>query len=181
MTRPSEDDRAAVDRAFAELVAGYHLTADRPLAPAGETPQARDDAPLERADPQPTVEGRAAELTTGPSAEGPGSGPPDTRWADEHPLFRFSEPAPEPAPPEPVEPRYVPDAMPPLAAPAVPALLGWIGIGWAALVVLAAAFGARFPSWVGWLAVLGFVGGFVILVTRLPRHRSPDAGDGAVL
>jgi hypothetical protein len=34
---------------------------------------------------------------------------------------------------------------------------------------------------VGWFAVLGFVGGFVILVTRLPRHRSPDAGDGAVL
>ena len=30
MVRPSEDDREAIDRAFAEMVAGYHLTADRP-------------------------------------------------------------------------------------------------------------------------------------------------------
>jgi hypothetical protein len=28
MVLPSEDDRDAIDRAFAELVAGYHLTAD---------------------------------------------------------------------------------------------------------------------------------------------------------
>ena len=31
MTRPDEDDRAAIDRAFAEMMAGYHLTAERPL------------------------------------------------------------------------------------------------------------------------------------------------------
>ena len=30
MVLPSEDDRDAIDRAFAELVAGYHLTADPP-------------------------------------------------------------------------------------------------------------------------------------------------------
>jgi hypothetical protein len=29
MVPPSEDDRDAIDRAFAELVAGYHLTAGR--------------------------------------------------------------------------------------------------------------------------------------------------------
>ena len=167
MTRPSEDDRAAVDRAFAEMVAGYHLTADRPV----ETP--REDEPPAAPESQSASGGRAAEVVR--------NGEPDAHWADEHPLFRFVEP-PAPAPePEPVEPRYVPDPLPPLNAPAVPALLGWIGIGWAALVVLAAAFGARFPAWVGWVAVLGFVGGFVILITRLPRHRSPDDGDGAVL
>ena len=180
MTRPSEDDRSAVDRAFAELVAGYHLTAERPLAPAGETQPAREEQPAEGAEPRPAADGRSSEVTT-PSSGAPVSGEPDGRWADEHPLFRFPEPEPEPAPAEPAEPRYVPDPMPPLDAPAVPALLGWIGIGWAALVVLAAAFGARLPAWVGWVAVIGFVGGFVILVTRLPRHRSPDAGDGAVL
>ena len=32
----SEDDREAIDRAFAELVAGYHLTADRCDAPVPE-------------------------------------------------------------------------------------------------------------------------------------------------
>ena len=30
MALPSEDDRDAIERAFAELVAGYHLTADAP-------------------------------------------------------------------------------------------------------------------------------------------------------
>jgi hypothetical protein len=168
MTRPSEDDRAAVDRAFAEMVASYHLTADRPVEkpPEDEQPAAPEG--------QTASSGRAPEVVR--------SGEPDAHWADEHPLFRFVEPAPEPAAePEPAELRYVPDPLPPLTTPAVPALLGWIGIGWAALVVLAAAFGARFPAWVGWLAVLGFVGGFVILVTRLPRHRSPEDGDGAVL
>ena len=32
----SDDDREAIDRAFAELVAGYHLTADRSDAPVSE-------------------------------------------------------------------------------------------------------------------------------------------------
>ena len=179
MTRPGEDDRAAVDRAFAELVAGYHLTADRPVASTPDQPGA-EDQPVGGGDAQAAVDGQPAGLTA-PTSGVPRSGEPDGRWADEHPLFRFTEPEPEAPAPEPVEPRYVPEPMPPFAAPAVSALLGWIGIGWAALVVLAAAFGARFPAWVGWLAVLGFVGGFVILVLRLPRHRSPDAGDGAVL
>jgi hypothetical protein len=168
MTRPSEDDRAAVDRAFAEMVAGYHLTAERPVVePVEPVPPAEPD-------PQPATSDQPAETAR--------SGDPDAHWADEHPLFHFVvDPEPRPPVPEPAAPRYVPDPLPPLPAPAVPAVLGWIGIAWAALVVLAAAFGLRFPSWVGWLAVLGFVGGFVILVTRLPRHRSPDAGDGAVL
>jgi hypothetical protein len=59
--------------------------------------------------------------------------------------------------------------------------LGWIGIAYSALIVLAASFGVHFPSWAGWLAVGGFVVGFGLLMTRLPRDRPPDAGDGAVL
>ena len=49
------------------------------------------------------------------------------------------------------------------------------------LLVLAATFGLRFPTWAGWLAVGSFLTGFGILMTQLPRHRPPDAGDGAVL
>ena len=37
MALPSEDDRDAIDRAFAELVAGYHLTADQPDPRSTET------------------------------------------------------------------------------------------------------------------------------------------------
>ncbi|SDS06761.1 hypothetical protein SAMN04488543_1002 [Friedmanniella luteola] len=164
MTRPSEDDRAAFDRAFAEMMAGYHLTAER----------ASDVAAGDAA---------AAATTTEPPAETPAVDDAGRRW-EQLPLFQFPaederRPPGEPAEEEP-EP-YVPEPLPPLDPPALPALLGWLGIGWAALVVLAAAFGARFPSWVGWVAVLGFLGGFAVLVARLPRHRPPGSGDGAVL
>jgi len=148
MVLPSEDDRDAIDRAFAELVAGYHLTADPPEPVTSISDTA--DAP---------------------------------NWAIDHPLFGFNE-APADAPAtsgEPSQDRYVPEPLPPLGRPGVPALLGWIGIGYAIIIVLAATFGLRFPPWTGWIAVGSFVGGFGILMTRLPRDRPPDAGDGAVL
>lgn len=151
MSRGHEDDREAVDRAFAELVAGYHLTADRP-------------------DPQP-----AASAETPPGAEA------DESWADHHPLFHFDPAPPEPAPEPPADLRYVPEPLPPMSRPGVPVLIGWIGIAYAVLLVLAATFGLRAPVWAGWLAVGSFLVGFGILMTQLPRSRPPDAGDGAVL
>ncbi len=160
MTRPDEDDRAAVDRAFADLVAGYHLTADRP--PLEQPAESRADAEVL---PRPALEPEASEA--------------DPHWADNHPLFHL--PVQPPAKPvQPIE-QYVPQPMPPLGRPAAPVLLGWLGIGWAVLVVLAAAFGANLPSWICWAAVVGFLAGFGVLVSQLPRNRPPDAGDGAVL
>jgi hypothetical protein len=160
MGLPSEDDRDAIDRAFAELVAGYHLTADRPDVFSSESQD------------EPTVSSPAHEVEESTA-----------NWAADHPLFGFAEStaeAPRPAP-KPAEERYVPEPLPPLRRPAIPALLGWIGIGYAIIVVLAATFGLRFPAWAGWVAVGSFVGGFGILMTRLPRERPPGAGDGAVL
>ncbi len=165
MTRPSEDDRDAIDRAFAEMMAGYHLTAERPSdVTTGE------------------ASASGAATATEPPESTPAVDEPDRRW-EQVPLFRFPVEDERPPEPEPVEEeeRYVPEPLPPIDPPALPALLGWLGIGWAALVVLAAAFGARFPSWVGWVAVVGFLGGFAVLVARLPRHRPPGSGDGAVL
>ena len=155
MVLPSEDDRDAIDRAFAELVAGYHLTADPP-------DQLTNEPPTEPVTPMP-------------------DGAPS--WATDHPLFGLMEtPADVQASSlEPSQDRYVPEPLPPLGRPGVPALLGWIGIGYAIVIVLAATFGLRFPAWTGWIAVGSFVGGFGILMTRLPRDRPPDAGDGAVL
>ncbi len=157
MVLPSEDDRDAIDRAFAELVAGYHLTADAPDTDTTEPP-------TEPVSP-PSV----------PDADGAAN------WAGDHPLFGVAE-TPHDAQTYSAEPeRYVPEPLPPLRRPGVPALLGWIGIGYAILIVLAATFGLSFPTWAGWVAVGSFVGGFGILMTRLPRDRPPDAGNGAVL
>jgi hypothetical protein len=161
MVLPSEDDRDAIDRAFAELVAGYHLTADAP-------------------DPDPTEP--PTEPVASPSLPDAADGGA-VNWATDHPLFGFVE-APAEAQTssdEPYQDRYVPEPLPPLGRPGVPAMLGWLGIGYALIIVLAATFGLRFPAWAGWIAVGSFVGGFGILMTRLPRDRPPDAGDGAVL
>ena len=159
MAPPSEDDRDAIDRAFAELVAGYHLTADGPDSETTEPSTEPVNPPL---------------ISEANSA---------ANWATDHPLFDLADkPADAQTSSEkPFQDHYVPEPLPPLRRPAVPALLGWIGIGYAIVIVLAATFGLRFPAWAGWIAVGSFVGGFGILMTRLPRERPPDAGDGAVL
>lgn len=142
------EDRESVDRAFADLVSRYHLTAERPEPPAAPGPK--------------------------PAA--------DAGWADGHPLFRTADlPAPPEEEDEAAADRFVPEPPPPLPRPAWPVLVAWAGMGFAALVVLAASFGLPLPIWVGAAAWIGFVGGFGLLVVRLPRHRPPDAGDGAVL
>jgi hypothetical protein len=168
MVRPSEDDREAIDRAFAEMVAAYHLTADRPERPTDQAMPA----------PASSTEGSGVE------AGGVDGSVVDSTWADAHPLFSFVE-SPKPPEPsviddEPVEP-YEPDPLPPLRRPGVPALVGWIGMAYAVVVVLAGTFGVVFPVWAGWLGVCGFIGGFGILMSRLPRNRPPGSGNGAVV
>ena len=164
-----DDDHDSVDRAFAELVAGYHLTAERPVEP-------RPTAEL-TATEEPATESGAASGVAGTSepAETAVLPPPvdpvfPTAWRTGP---TFDAPA--------AEERYVPDPLPPLSRPGAPALVGWTGVLFAAAVVLAAGFGADLPRWLGWLAVSCFIVGSVVLLTQLPRHRPPDAGDGAVL
>lgn len=157
-----DDDRAAVDRAFAELVAGYHLTAER------------DESHLAL---ELTGDGAATEAAEPETAEVPVlpvlPPPPDVV----QPLAWRASPTPAPLPAE----RYVPDPLPPLARPKAPALVGWGAVLFAAVVVLAAGFGLDLPVWLGYLAVTSFIVGSVVLLTQLPRNRPPDAGDGAVL
>jgi hypothetical protein len=166
MALPSEDDRDAIDRAFAELVAGYDLTADQPDPRSTETSD------------------ETAALADGLTSSAPDAADGATRWAADHPLFGFLDRPADAGPSrneEPTEERFVPEPLPPIQRPGVPALLGWLGIGYAIIIVLAATFGLRFPAWAGWIAVGSFVGGFGILMTRLPRERPPGSGDGAVL
>jgi hypothetical protein len=70
---------------------------------------------------------------------------------------------------------------PPWPRLSLPALLGWLGIFLAIGVVVVAAVGIPLPVWAGWLAIVAFVGGFGLLLSRLPRRRPPGSGDGACL
>ena len=145
------DDREAVDAAFAEIIAGYHLTADRP-------------------DP----------MLLDPTADPPATPREVAPAVIEVQVFRF-EPTATPPKAKPVEPeeRFVPPPVEPLPRPGLPALLGWIGISYAVAFIMITAVGIRLPDWAGWLAIVGFVGAFAIMISRLPKERPPN--DGAVL
>ncbi|MBA8794341.1 hypothetical protein FHX74_001960 [Friedmanniella endophytica] len=162
----------AVDRAFAELVAGYHLTAE-PLRPElGDDPAEDPARPGRTAEPETFSGEQRAPGTRRPAPQ------LDSRWADEHPLFSFpAEPPPEPEPEE----SYDPGPPPPWPRPSAAVLVGWIAVVFALLVMIGAALGAPVPRWMGWTAVGAFVGGFALLLSRLPRTRPPGSGDGAVL
>lgn len=149
------DDREAIDRAFAELVAGYHLTADRP-----------DSLVADHSVEQRLPDGAPSESAPDPAPEA------------EQVLLRLPEPL-ELASPAAHEDRFIPPPVEPLPRLSASALLGWIGIGYAVVFVLLTAVGIRLPALAGWLAIGGFVSSFAILVSQLPRSRPP--GDGAVL
>ena len=197
MAGQGRDDREAIDRAFAEMIAGYHLTADpavrtdRDLAERDRTDRERDDQQLAERGPdgdqqtdrdrEPPEAGDSEPPRAGEKGSSAGSRIDlDSRWADEHPLFSFTEPDPE-TEPEPVEERFEPGEPPPWPRPSAAVLVGWIGVGFAVLTVIAAALGAPVARWVAWTAIGAFVGGFALLLSRLPRHRPPGSGDGAVL
>lgn len=163
------DDRAAVDRAFADLVAGFHVTAERP-----DPDQPSDwDEPAQ----DPPAPGSVFETPT-PDRHQIGEPPfeptefelPEIEVPDED---EESEPTPEE--------RYEPGPVAPLPRPAWPMLAGWVGIGYAVLTVLAVALGFALPHWAAVAGVIGFAAGLGLLLSRLPRHRPPDAGDGAVV
>ncbi|HET9871712.1 MAG TPA: hypothetical protein VFP89_03825 [Propionibacteriaceae bacterium] len=183
MARPGEDDREAIDRAFAEMMAGYHLTADRPdpVSRTGESPVtvAGEDSLSVAGGESPSGSHPAPAQPKDPAAP---VKPVDTSWVDAHPLFSYQPPPAAPADSaEDHEDRFTPPPPPPLPKPAWPVLIAWLGLGYSILIMLAAVVGVMVPPWAGWMALIGFVGGMGLLFARLPRTRPPDAGDGAVL
>jgi len=107
-----------------------------------------------------------AEPTAEPSVEPPSGEvePPDVASGDEE------------------EERFVPPPPPPLPRVAPDRLVAWLGIFGAPVVLLTAVLvGVHLPGWLGYLLVAGFVGGFVYLVTRMPRGPRDPADDGARL
>jgi hypothetical protein len=76
---------------------------------------------------------------------------------------------------------FVPPPPPPLPATDPLTKLGWVGLlGGPLALLLSALFGLGLDGWLGLLAVMSFVGGFVMLVARMkdrpPDDADPDAG-----
>lgn len=149
---------AEIDRRFAELVERYYRGGGtgQPDGPARPDQHARPEA-----SPRP-----------------PGS---SQDWRTGHPLFQLNpEPDDVVDPPDQGE-RYVPQPMEPMPRLSRPALVGSLMLTTSALMGLLAVLGLPFPPWAGLLAITGFTLGMIILLSRLPRHRDPEDGDGAVL
>ena len=120
--RSGDPDRDAVDRAFAELVAGYHLTAEPPEPPPW-------DPPVPGSAPSPGIGVRAPAPPAPTASRATGSTRTRTR----------RRPAPMPAE------GYDPGPPPPLPRPPWPVLVGWIGLGYAMLTVLRSRSGSQLP------------------------------------
>ena len=177
---------ADLDAAFAEIIAGWDDVAPDPVPrwpvaedtdPAADVPppssleHIRDvrDHGLPTPDVDPGGAPDAAEAATspggGPRPVEPASGPRDWELADT------------------VDDHFTPPEPPPLPRGDVISRLAWAGVLLGPVFLLCAGLFWRDVSrlWLA-LAALGFIGGFVVLVMRLPQTRDDDTGDdGAVV
>jgi hypothetical protein len=82
------------------------------------------------------------------------------------------------------EGHYVPPPPPPLPVLEPRRKAAWIGLfGSPLAMLLGIVFGWTYPTWVSFLLVVAFVGGFGYLVATMPRGRGDDwsGDDGAVV
>lgn len=81
--------------------------------------------------------------------------------------------------PEPTD-RFVPPTPPPGPGLVLPRHLPWLGVfGAPAVLLVALVTGLDLPSWLGYLLVASFVGGFVHLVFTMNRGGRDPWDDGA--
>jgi hypothetical protein len=132
--------------------------------------------------------GARAELDDDDPAADPGAGPdaPEGYDAtDGAALRRLFRPLPE-ARPDALEPdgedededAFVPPPPPP--APKLPPdrLLAWLGLfGSPTVLLVCLVLNVGLPSWLGYLLVASFIGGFVYLVAKMPRGTDIDPWD----
>lgn len=80
------------------------------------------------------------------------------------------------------EDRFVPPPPPPLPRVARDRMLAWAGLfGSPALLLTAVVLSVHLPSWIGYLLVAWFIGGFLYLVVQMPRGPRDPGDDGAQL
>ncbi len=122
--------------------------------------------------------GDRADLDDGSAAE---VAPPPAVPAEDR--IRPADPEPYVDPPAPVpddEDRFVPPDPAPLPIPTPDRGIAWLGVFGAPVVLLVSLLvGIDLPTWVGWLLVVWFVGGFVYLVHQMPREPRSPWDDGS--
>jgi hypothetical protein len=173
------------DLTFAQLVAGF----DRPLGgtiapwPVDEDLSAED---ARVADERDTRDSRGANSTSGETDTGTGADDRGRRWHDREEDPRASDDeylaVTWQSRRDESEEHFVPDPPAPLPHLEPYQQLAWAGVIGGPLALLVAALtGVSFPDWISWLAIVGFVGGFVTLVATMSDDDDWDSDDGAVV
>lgn len=81
---------------------------------------------------------------------------------------------------EEVEDRFVPPEPPPLPRLAPDRALAWAGVfGSPVILMICLILSISIPTWLGYLLVIGFVGGFIYLVVQMPHEPREPWDDGA--
>lgn len=80
------------------------------------------------------------------------------------------------------EGRFIPPVPPPIPRPKGPRLMAWLGVlGVPVLLVVVMLLTLELPPSITSLLVVWFLGGFLYLVSQMPRQRDDPWDDGAVL
>jgi hypothetical protein len=174
---PEEPDPLDVDRAFAAIVAGWADDAGAGSWPEEEnlSPATRrvadepDDAKPDRDDVPPADPADPVDLAEPVDlAGGPATGP-------------LLPPIGRPEPREIELEEFVPPEPPPIPRGDAFTMLAWAGVIIGPIFLLTAVIAWRTaPQVLVLTAISGFVGGFIVLVSRMPKHRDDD-DDGAVV
>jgi hypothetical protein len=166
-----EPDPLDVDSAFAAIIAGW---ADAPTS--GNWP-AEEDLSSGRHRRADDPSGRSIESDDDADDEpdddslAPAGGPLIPSIGAHH----ADRPEEEPE-------AFVPPDPPPLPRGDVVSRLAWAGVLGGPVFLLTAVIGWRSaPPILVLAAIAGFVGGFVALVSRMPKHRDDDDDNGAVV
>jgi hypothetical protein len=171
------------DLTFAQLVAGF----DRPLGgtiapwPVDEDLTAADARVVDERDSPPA-----------PTADPESGDPGRRRWGDREDDARASDDEflavtwqsrrDDGAESRDREEHFVPDPPAPLPHLEPFKQLAWAGVVGGPLALLVAALtGLELPEWLTWLAIVGFIGGFVTLVATMSDDDDWDPDDGAVV
>ncbi|MFI8346080.1 hypothetical protein [Streptomyces sp. NPDC085596] len=174
------------DAVWRAIVAGYGA---EPPDPPGSRPfRSIEDLALPEKDLEPAEDAEEAG-----DAEDAGDGADDeaTKAAPVRPLGSSVRFAPgvgprdhSPAEPDDGEGHFVPPEPPPLPVADTTAKFAWLGVvGGPILLLLAVLLGWEMTWWLTTLAIGGFLGGFVTLVTRMRTDEDgdDDPGRGAVV
>lgn len=78
--------------------------------------------------------------------------------------------------------RFVPPPVPPVPTATPDRMAAWVGLfGSPTVLLLSLLIGIHLPTWLGYLLVGGFLGGFGYLVAQMPRGPRDPGDDGARL